>query len=166
MYHTLPKIQMALADTLSCRNDIDTTQDNTNVQLLPLNAFNQQLQAINVAPADKIKDSSSSDLLILQAIHQMKKELPLFNRSKAEDWTFNDGHLYYKTHLYILEAAHHDLVATAHSFFKGGHGSHLHTIALLSKDYWWPGVTLGLDKNERRPCRVKGSSCNESIGGR
>ena len=93
-----------------------------------------------MALADKIKDSSSSDLLVLQAIHQMEKELPFFNRLKAEDWTFNDRRLYYKTCLYVPESAHHDLVTAAHSSFKGGHGSHLCTIALLSKDYWWPGL--------------------------
>ena len=27
------------------------------------------------------------------------------------------------------------------------------------------GVTLGLGKDERRPCRVKDSSCNEDTGG-
>ena len=26
-------------------------------------------------------------------------------------------------------------------------------------------VTLGLGKDEHRPCRIKGSSCNESTGG-
>ena len=47
----------------------------------------------------------------------------------------------YKGYLYIPKPAHHDLVTTAHSSFKGGHGRHLHTIALLSKDYWWPGLS-------------------------
>ena len=64
---------------------MDTTQDNTNVQLLPSNTFDQQIQAIDVALAGKIKDLFSNDLLVLQAVHQMEKELPLFNRSKAKD---------------------------------------------------------------------------------
>ena len=132
---------MAPADALSCWNDMDTTHGNMDIQLLPPNAFDQQLQAIDVALVDKIKNSSACDLLILQAIHQMEKELPLFNRSKAEDWTFDNGWLYYKTHLYIPEPAHHDLVAITHSFFEGGHGGHLRTIVLLSKDYWWPGLS-------------------------
>ena len=82
---------MAPADALSCWNDMDTTHGNMDIQLLPPNAFDQQLQAIDVALVDKIKNSSACDLLILQAIHQMEKELPLFNRSKAEDWTFDNG---------------------------------------------------------------------------
>ena len=47
----------------------------------------------------------------------------------------------YKGCLYIPKPAHYDLVTTAHSSFKGGHGGYLHTIALLSKDYWWPGLS-------------------------
>ena len=135
VYQALPKTQMAPVDALSYRDNMDTIQDNTDIQLLPPNAFNQQLWAINIALADKIKDSSSSDLLVLQAVHQMEKELLLFNQSRAKDWTFDDRQLYYKTHLYIPEPACHDLVTTAHSSFKGGHGGHLCTIALLSKDY-------------------------------
>ena len=81
---------MTPADTLSHQDDVDTTQDNTDVQLLPSNTFDQQIWAIDRALADKIKNSSSSNPLVLQAIHQMEKKLPLFNRSRAEDWTFND----------------------------------------------------------------------------
>ena len=47
----------------------------------------------------------------------------------------------YKGCLYIPKSAHHDLVTAAPSSFQGGHGGHLHTIALLSKDYWWPGLS-------------------------
>ena len=137
---------MAPADTLSHQDNMNTFLDNTDVQLLPSNAFNQQLCTIDVALADKIKDSSSSDLLILQAVHQMEKKLPLFNRLKAEDWTFDNGHLYFKTHLYVPEVFCHDLVTTAHCSFKGSHGNHLCTISLLSKDYWWPGLSTYIQK--------------------
>ena len=137
---------MAPTDALSCWNEMDITQDNTDVQLLPPNTFDQQLRAIDVALADKIKDSSSSNPLVLQAVHQMEKELPLLNRSRAENWTFDNRQLYYKTHLYVPKLAHHDLVATAHSSFEGSHGSHLCTITLLSKDYWWPGLSTYVQK--------------------
>ena len=90
VYQALPGTQMAPTDALYCQDDMNTTQDNTDIQLLPSNTFNQQLQAIDMALADKIKDSSSSNPLVLQAVHQMEKELPLFNRSRAEDWTFDN----------------------------------------------------------------------------
>ena len=93
VYHALSGTQMAYTDALSCRDAVDTTQGNIDIQLLPPDTFDQQLWALDVALVDKIKDSSSSDPLVLQAVHQMEKELPLFNRSKAEDWTFDDGRL-------------------------------------------------------------------------
>ena len=145
-YHALPGIHMAFTDALSCQDDVNTTQNNMDIQLLPSNAFDQQIQAINIALADKITDSFSSDPLVLQAVHQKEKELPLFNRSRTKGWTFNNEWLYYKAHRYVPKPAHHDLVTTTHSFFKDGHGSHLHTIILLSKDYWWPGLSTYVQK--------------------
>ena len=62
---TLSGIQMAPADALSHQDNMNITHDNMGIQLLPADGFNQQLQAIDVALADKIKDSFSSDPLIL-----------------------------------------------------------------------------------------------------
>ena len=135
VYQALPSTHMASAHTLSHQDNMDTTQDNTNVQLLPSDAFDQQIWATNVALANKIKDLSSSNLLVLQAIHEMEKELPLFNRLKAKDWTFDNGQLYYKTCLYIPKIACHNLVSAAYYSFEGGHSGYLWTIALLIKDY-------------------------------
>ena len=146
VYQALPSTHMASAHTLSHQDNMDTTQDNTNVQLLPSDAFDQQIWATNVALANKIKDLSSSNLLVLQAIHEMEKELPLFNRLKAKDWTFDNGQLYYKTCLYIPKIACHDLVSATHCSFKGSHGGHLWTIVLLSKDYWWLGLSTYVGK--------------------
>ena len=68
---------MAPTDALSHQDDVDTTQDNTDIQLLPPDAFSQHLQAINIALADKIKDSSSSNPLILQDPPDEKRTPPL-----------------------------------------------------------------------------------------
>ena len=133
---------MAPANALSQRDDIDTSLDNMDVQLLPSDALNLQIQAINMALVDKIRNSSFSDLLVLQTVHQMEKELPLFNRSCAKHSIFDNGWLYFKHCLYIPKVAHYDLVATTHGFFKRGLGGHLQTIALLSKDYWWPSLSI------------------------
>ena len=78
IYRVLLGIQMAPADALSHQDNIDTTLNNTDIQLLPLDAFDQQIHTINMALVDKIKYSSSSNLQVLQAVHQMEKELPLF----------------------------------------------------------------------------------------
>ena len=42
-YHTFPGTQMAPADALSYWDNMNTSLDNMNIQLLPFNAFNQQV---------------------------------------------------------------------------------------------------------------------------
>ena len=146
IYQALSGTHVAPVDIPSHQGNIDTTQDNADVQLLPFDTFDQQIQAINVALADKIKDLSFKNLLVLQAVHQMEKELPLFNCLRAKDLIFDDGWLYYKSHLYIPEIAHHDLVSPAHCSFKDSHRGHLQTIVLLSRDYWWLGLSTYIQK--------------------
>ena len=55
---------------------LNTSLDNMNVQLLPSDAFNQQIWAINIALMDKIKDMLSSNPLLFQAVNQMKRSSP------------------------------------------------------------------------------------------
>ena len=42
-YQALSSTQMVPADALSHQNDVDTSLDNTDIQLLPSNAFGQQI---------------------------------------------------------------------------------------------------------------------------
>ena len=44
------------------------------------------------------------------------------------------------------EVTHHNLVTATHYSFKGDHNGHLCTIALLSKDYRWPGLSTYIQK--------------------
>ena len=61
--------------------------------------------------------------------------------SKPEDWKFDNGSLYFKNRLYIPEPARPDLVRSTHESLHGGHGGYYQTYNLLSRDYWWPGMT-------------------------
>lgn len=54
---------------------------------------------------------------------------------------FDDGKLYYQHRIYILVPAHADLVQEAHSSPASGHGGVMRTITLLSRNYWWPGLS-------------------------
>ena len=134
----VPGSAIGPADALSCLPDPDTSSDNTNVTLLPPDLF---IRTIDVALLDKITSSSSTDPLVLNALRNLSNNSPLFPRSSISDWHFTNSQLYFKNHLYIPPAAHHDLVSSVHSSPTSGHGGFFCTYSLLSRDYWWPGMS-------------------------
>ena len=99
---------MGPADALSHLPDPDTSSDNTNITLLPDNLF---IHTIDIALLDKITSSSPSDLLVLNALHNISASSPLFPHSSVANWHFADSKLYFKGHIYIPPTAHHDLVS-------------------------------------------------------
>ena len=129
---------MGPADALSCLVDPDTSSDNTNITLLPDNLF---ICAIDTALVDKITSSTTTDPLVLNALKSLSAGSPLFPCSSLTNWYFSDSCLYFKNCLYIPPDAHHDLVASIHSSLTSGHGGFFCTYSLLSRDYWWPGMS-------------------------
>ena len=89
---------MASADTLSRHDHVDTTQDNQEVSICPEPVV---IQALDLALAQKIRSSTESDPLVLQALESLKTGSPLFPRSSMNDWHMTNGHLYFKGHMYI-----------------------------------------------------------------
>ena len=137
----LPGSAMGPANALSRLPDPDTSSDNVNVTVLPDDLF---IRAIDVALADKISSSSSSDPLVISALQNISVGSPLFPRSSLSDWQFSDSLLYFKNRLYIPATACHDLVSSVHSSPAAGHGGFFHTYTLLSRDYWWLGMSTFL----------------------
>ena len=134
----LPGSAMGPADALSCLPDPDISSDNIDVTVLPDNLF---LRTFDVALVDKISSSSSSDPLVVSALQNLSVGSPLFPCSSLSDWHFSDSLLYFKNRLYIPATAHHDLVSSVHSSPAASHSGFFRTYTLLSRDYWWPGMS-------------------------
>ena len=134
----IPGSTMGPADALSHLPDPDTSSDNVDVTVLPDDLF---IHAINVALVDKISSSSLSDPLVVSALQHLSVGSPLFPRSSLSDWCFSNSLLYFKNCLYIPAAARHALVSSVHSSPATGHGGFFRTYTLLSRDYWWPGMS-------------------------
>ena len=134
----IPGSAMGPADALSRLPDPDTSSDNVDVTVLPDDLF---LRAIDVALVDKISSSSSSDPLVISALQNLSVGSPLFPRSSLSDWRFSDSLLYFKNRLYIPAAACHALISSVHASPATGHGGFFRTYTLLSRDYWWPGMS-------------------------
>ena len=129
---------MGPADALSHLVDPDTSSNNTNVTLLPDDLF---IHAIDTALVDKITSSTTTDPLVLNTLKNLSAGSPLFPHSSLAHWHFSDSCLYFKNCLYIPPAACHDLVASIHSSLASGHRGFFRTYSLLSRDYWWPGIS-------------------------
>ena len=134
----VPGSAMGPADALSCLVDPDVSSDNTNITLLPDDLF---ICTIDTALVDKITSSTPTDLLVLNTLHSLSMGSPLFPYSSLADWHFSDSCLYFKNHLYVPSAARHDLVASVHLSLASGHRGFFHTYSLLSRDYWWLGMS-------------------------
>ena len=134
----LPGSAMGPANALSHLPDPDTSSDNIDVTVLPNNLF---IHAIDVALVDKISSSSSSDPLVVSALQNLSVGSPLFPHSSLSDWRFSDSLLYFKNCLYVPATACHDLVSSIHPSPAAGHGRFFHTYTLLSRDYWWLGMS-------------------------
>ena len=97
-----PGSQMGPADALSHKDEVDTSNNNQDVILLPPTLF---IKAIDVALADKIALSSPSDPLISAIFHALDDGKLLLARASKHDWHYDDSKLYFKNRLYIPEAA-------------------------------------------------------------
>ena len=134
--HT-PGTEMGLANTLSHKDIMDTSKDNSFQVLLP----DLQINMLNTAPAKKILESTPSDQFVIDALATLDVETVPLPHFQKDDWYFDQGALYYKSHLYIPEPAWHSLVKNIHKSLTGAHGRYFCTISLLQKDYWWPSMT-------------------------
>ena len=134
----VPGSMMGPADALSCLANPNISSDNTNITLLPDDLF---ICAINTALVAKITSSTASDPLVLDALKSLSVGSPFLPHSSFADWHFSDSCLYFKNCLYIPPDACHDLVTTVHSSLSSGHGGFFCTYSLLSRDYWWLGMS-------------------------
>ena len=97
-----PGSQMGPVDALSCKDEVDTSNDNQDVILLPPTLF---IKAINIALADKIALSSLSDPLVSATLHALDDRKSLLARASKHNWHYDNSKLYFKNQLYIPEAA-------------------------------------------------------------
>jgi len=99
-----PSSQMDPADALLHRDEVDTSLDNTTITMLPT-VSDVLIRALDMRLAERIADFTATDPLVKDATDAMAKHSSLFPHAARDDWTFLNGALYYKSHLYIPEPA-------------------------------------------------------------
>ena len=139
VWKVLPGAKLAPADALSRYNQVDTSSDNDNTAIVSEPAI---INALDLTLAQHIQSSSSSDPLVLRAIQNLSANTPLFPRSTLADWTFDNGHLYYKGRMYVPPPARSSLLHSIHSSPLSGHLGHFRTKAIVEHDFCWLGLSV------------------------
>ena len=139
----MPETKMAPADTLSRQDEIDTSLDNVNSTIYPELVV---INTLDLALTRHIQTLSHSNPLVLRAIKGLQEGSPLFSHSALMDWTFEEGHLYYKGQMYIPLVACHTLIDSLHNSPALGHTGRFHTKMFLERNFWWLGLSTYVNK--------------------
>ena len=126
------------ADALSCKDAQNTSLDNADASIVPDSII---INALNLELSSTIVESTPSDPFILRVLSTLKEGSPLFSCSSLSDWSFDNGHLYFKCCMFILPSSHSALLHAIHSSPLSGHMGIFCTKAVLECDYWWPGLS-------------------------
>jgi hypothetical protein len=147
----------AKPDALSRRPDhqIDEKNDNQNQVLLKPAYFSAkatQRGHLRIA-ADKtllqrIRESSAKDQQVTDALHTLQTAGPRQLRKGLEEWNVEDRLILFRGKVYVPkdEDIRRDLVQLHHDTLQAGHPGRWKTYELLSRNYWWPGMSTYVDK--------------------
>ena len=102
---------MGPADALSQTDKVNTDDDNQEITLLKGRNWDFHIHTLDTALTEKITLSSTSNPIMTKALATMNDEKgePWIPHTANLDWKFENGALYFKHWLYILEPAHHVL---------------------------------------------------------
>ena len=150
VWKVTPGTHMGPADALSWRDHLDTTGDNADTPILP---DPMVINTLDLTLACHIKSSSASDPFVLKALAALDDGSPLFMRTSLSDWSFDNGHLYFRNRMFVPPSACSTLLHSIHSSPCSGHMGVFHTKAMLEWDFWWPGLSTFV-KHFIAGCRV------------
>ena len=92
---------MVQSDTLSRQSDLVLNDnDNEDIILLPNNIF---IKLVDLDLQDKLKEKTMDDEFFGKALLAVKEKGPTPICLKLEDWTTEDGLLFYLGKCYVLE---------------------------------------------------------------
>lgn len=136
----IPGTRMIQSDTLSRLNHLNLEDnDNDALILLPDAMF---VNAIDSSLADRLRAVTATDLVVVEALEAIKTKGPLPMRSNLSDWILEDGLVFFQKRCYVPpnEQLRRDIVSRYHDSLSMGHPGQFGTLALVRRDFWWPGL--------------------------
>jgi hypothetical protein len=151
-----PGKTMLRTDPLSRRPDHEegVIADNRDQTLLKpeffaLKAITPQHQATinDTELLDKIKKALEKDKITINYRSLLKSGPREFGKPLAE-WNFENGLLLHRGKVYVpkLHELRMELIKLHHDTLLAGHPGRWKTLELISRNYWWPGMSIDVKK--------------------
>jgi transposase InsO family protein len=92
---------------------------------------------------ERIRSPQDYDTEVSKALEFILKNGPCSMSKGLEDWNLEDGIILYRGHTYIPknQDLQQDIVRSYHEHIATGHPGRWKTYELVSRDFWWPGMS-------------------------
>ena len=146
------RTKMGKANGLSRRLDwkIEVDKDNSNQVFIKDNWIRSMYEVVVEGPevelVEKIKKVRSKDEEVVRVVEEMKragvKEL------RENKWKIEGDLVLKEKKVYIPkdEELRVEIIRLHHDILAAGHGGRWKTVELVTRNYWWPGVTRDVGK--------------------
>jgi len=144
--------KMEKADGLSRRADwkIGVDQDNENQILIKDNWICSMYEVVVEEPevdlVEKIKRARSKNEDVIRVVEEMKKVR--VKELRGNEWKIEGDLVLKKEKVYVPkdEKLRAEVIRLHHDVPAAGHGGRWKMVELVTKNYWWPGVTRDVGK--------------------
>ena len=143
-------------DALSRRSDLKPDGiDNTEKVLIPSEVF--QVKAMRRGAThiegdrellQEMRRAKIYDDELVEAIEKIKSGAPRALRKGLEEWNTENGLILYRGKVYVPKDGElwRRVVELHHDSLPAGHPGRWKTYELVSRNYWWPGMSVYMDK--------------------
>jgi len=144
----VPGKSMGKADGLSRRPDWqeDVERDNEDQTLIKPEWVRMAEMLVEEGNLrERIKKAQEGDERVVKAIEELKKAG--VKTLRDEEWEIEDGVVLKEGRIYVLEGElRGEVIQLHHDTPVGGHRGRWKTTELVTRNYWWPGVTKEVGK--------------------
>ena len=139
---------MGRADSLSRRVDWaeGVEKDNENQVMvkeewLEVRAMEQLIEGPDEGIIKKIKEARDKDEEVIKVVEEIKKAG--VKTIRDEEWQIEEGLVLKEGRVYVPkdEKLRVEIIRLHHDMPIAGHGGQWKTVELVTKNYWWPGIT-------------------------
>ena len=167
--------KMGKADSLSRRPDqeIKVEKDNENKTLVKLEWLKVRKAEVveiivdRVDLLEEVRKSKVKDDEVVKAVEEMKQTGVKMIRDKEQREV--DGVMYKEGKVYVPKGdkLRAEIIRLYHDTLVGGHGGQQKTVELVTRNFWWPGVTKEVKQymEEYNTCQ-QNKNCTEQLAGK